>query len=230
MFGHDPYILKALEYLVGIGFLVCFAYFWRYATGGASVQVAVARPRLALPFSDMFRVPAGVMFHPGHAWVRADAPDLVSVGLDDFAQQLVGPLRAVSLPQIGATVEQGERAWKLGADSKTVEMLSPISGRVAAVNTRVLEDPRLVNEDPFGHGWLIKIQTPRFAANSKQLLTGAAARKWTETSWEELSSLFTPELGTVMHDGGAPVQGFARGVDEANWDAIARRFLLTEEA
>lgn len=144
MFGQDPYILKAIEYLLGVGFLVCFAFFWRYAVGGAAGAVASpAGRRVPLPVSDMFRVPAGVMFHPGHGWARAEAPDLVSVGLDDFAQQLVGPIAQVSLPQVGAALEQGARGWRLAADSKAVDMLAPVTGRVAAVNTRVLQVPRV---------------------------------------------------------------------------------------
>lgn len=228
MFTHDPYVTKALEYLLGIGFLVLFAFFWRYATGGAGVAVpATVRARARMPLADMFRVPDGVMFHPGHAWAMAQAADTVTVGMDDFAQQLVGRLKAVTLPKVGTTLEQGTRAWRLQADGKSVDMLAPVSGKVIAVNDTVLEDPTAANRDPFGTGWLIKVQSPKWVTNSKQLLAGPAARRWTETSWEELSSMLAPELGTVMHDGGAPVHGFARGVDEENWDLVARQFLLS---
>jgi hypothetical protein len=84
---------RAVEYLLGLGFLLLFAGFWRYAMAGTSVSAEriAARVRRALPFADMFQVPAGVMLHPGHAWARAESADLVTVGMDDFAQQLVGP-------------------------------------------------------------------------------------------------------------------------------------------
>jgi glycine cleavage system H protein len=224
----DPYVTKALEYLLGIGFLVLFVFFWRYATGGTGIAVpATVRARVRAPLADMFRVPDGVMFHPGHAWAMAQASDTVTVGMDDFAQQLVGRIKAVALPSVGTTLEQGMHAWRLQADGKSVDMLSPVSGKVVAVNEAVLEDPAAVNRDPFGRGWLIKVQSPRWVTNSKQLLAGPAARRWTDTSWEQLSSMFAPELGTIMHDGGAPVTGLARGVDEENWDAVARQFLLS---
>jgi glycine cleavage system H lipoate-binding protein len=228
---HDPYIAKAMEYLLGITFLVLFTGFWRYATGGANVaEPAVVRATLRLPrlpLLDMFRVPEGVMFHPGHAWVRADAPGMATIGMDDFAQQLVGPIKALNLPAIGTSVEQGTRGWRLKADSKSVDMLSPLTGRVVAINQEALENPTSVNEDPFGRGWLMQIEAPRLVANEKQLLRGRAARDLMSASWDELSSMLSPEVGLVMHDGGAPVNGFARGVDEQNWDVVARRFLLT---
>jgi glycine cleavage system H lipoate-binding protein len=228
MAGHDPYVLKAIEYLLGIGFLVCFGLFWKYAMGGRPAAApAPARRRAAAAPAPMFRVPDDVMVHAGHGWARAEAPDLVAVGLDDFARQLLGPVRALSLPPVGAALEQGTRGWRLAANGKAVDMLSPVTGRVAAVNTRALENPQLVNDDPFGRGWLIKVQTSRLVTDAKQLLGPALAKRLNERSWEELSALFTPELGTIMHDGGVPVNGFARGVDPDNWDRIARRFLLT---
>jgi glycine cleavage system H protein len=230
---HDPYVAKAFEYLLGIAFLVLFSGFWRYATGAANVaepaRVAV-KPAARLPLLDMFRVPDGVMVHPGHSWVRpmgADAPGVVAVGMDDFAQQLLGPLAALDLPAVGSALEQGMRGWQLRADSRSVDMISPITGRVLEINEAALTNPRAILDDPYGRGWLMKVEAPRLDVNAKQLLAGRAARDLMSSSWDDLSALLSPKVGTVMHDGGAPVNGFARGLDEENWDAIARRFLLT---
>lgn len=229
----DPYVAKAFEYLLGIGFLALFAAFWRYATGGANVAETVrvaVKPPARLPLLDMFRIPEGVMVHPGHSWVRpvgAHAPGIVAVGMDDFAQQLVGPLAAVELPPVGASVEQGTRGWQLKVDAKSVGMISPITGRVVEINEAARSNPAAVNEDPYGRGWLLKVQSPQLDANTKQLLAGRAARDLLTSSWDDLSAMLSPQVGMVMHDGGAPLHGFARALDEENWDAIARRFLLT---
>ena len=230
---YDPYLAKAFEYLLGIAFLALFAGFWRYATGGANVAETVrvaVKPPARLPLLDMFRIPEGIMVHPGHSWIRpvgAHAPGVVAVGMDDFAQQLVGPLAAVDLPAVGAALEQGTPGWLLKVDSKTVPMISPITGRVLEINEAALSNPRSVNDDPYGRGWLLKVESPRLSANTKQLLAGRAAKDLMTSSWDDLSTMLSPKVGAVMHDGGAPVQGFARAMDEENWDAIARRFLLT---
>lgn len=220
----DPYEAKALEYLVGIAFLVLFAGFWRYATGGVTATRVAVRRRAAKA-EEMFRVPENVLVHPGHTWARVAAPGIVLVGIDDFAQRLVGPLKGFTTPAVGDRIEQGERAFGLKADSKAVEVLAPVSGQVLAVNERALSNPASVNSDPYGEGWLLKVQAPRLATASHQLLSGNAARYLMTSSWEELSALFGPQLGTVMHDGGLPIDGFARAVDETNWDEVARRFL-----
>lgn len=230
MLGHDPYAAKALEYLLGLAFLLLFAGFWQYTMSGTKLAPAhaVDRIRRRLPkVADMFRVPDNVMLHPGHAWARVEGPDLVAVGVDDFAQQLVGPLEGLTLPEPGTRLLQGAPALGLRADSKLVEVLSPISGRVVAVNVGAMRAPQAVNADPYGEGWLLKVHAPRLPVDSKQLVAGERARQWVSTSWDEVSKLLTPELGTVMHDGGMPVAGVARGIDPAHWDDIAKRFLLS---
>jgi glycine cleavage system H lipoate-binding protein len=226
MFLQDPYMLKALEYLLGVVFLMLFVGFWHYATGGRTAVAAPRAARVPAP-EDMFRVPAGVMLHPGHAWARLERPGVMAVGVDQFAQQLVGPVDGIRTAKVGDAVEQGDPAWSLEADSRWVDMLAPVSGRVLLVNERAIRDPRLLNEDPYGRGWLMLVEVPRFATTIRQLLTGTAARHLMSSSWEDLSALMSPGLGPVMHDGGVPVQGIARAIDEARWDEVARRLLLS---
>lgn len=218
---HDPYMMKAVEYLTGVCFLLLFVAFWRFVN---VEPVAAPLRALASQFADWFRVPDGLLFHHGHGWARAEAPGVMTVGLDDFAQQLVGPLAAVELPQPGTALRAGHRAWSLRAGEKRVDMLSPVSGTVLAVNDEVSGRAELANEDPYGRGWLMKVQVPR-DSRLKDLLSGAAARRWMAKVAEELTASLTPGLGALAQDGGLPVHGIARGMDEEHWDEIARRFL-----
>ena len=167
---------KGIEYLLVIGYLLVLVPFWWLLFSDRRAPVAVARAHLVahLPqFAEMFRVPDGVMLHPGHAWARVEGPDLVAIGVDDFAQQLVGPIDRVSLPTVGARVHQGAPALGLRADSKLIPVLSPVSGRVVAVNAGALHAPHAVNADPYGDGWLLKVRTRQLPIDSKQLVTAA---------------------------------------------------------
>jgi glycine cleavage system H protein len=217
---------KGIEYVIVIGYLALLIPFWRLLAGrGEAVPAEAEAGAVArLPLLDMFRLPDGVMLHPGHAWAALDASGLVTVGMDDFARQLVGPLKEVAVPRLGANLVQGERAWTLKADSKTVDMLSPVSGVVVAVNHAEARAPHAAPDNPYDR-WLLKIRSPRLDTDAKQLLADRTARPFLDASWEELSGMMTPELGTIMHDGGTPVNGFARGIDEEHWDIVARRFL-----
>ena len=226
MFTHDPYMVKAIEYLTGLAFLLLFVAFWRFVNGEGTPAPAQAwNGRLA----DWFTVPDRLFFHRGHAWARVDGPEVVTLGLDDFAQQLVGPIEAVDLPAAGAALSAGAPAWTLRADGKAVDMVAPLSGRVLAVNPEVQAHPDLVNRDPYGRGWLVKLQRPGMKTAVKNLVTGKAARAWIARTSDELTAAMNPELGQLLQDGGVPVHGIARDMDDAHWNEIARCFFRGDE-
>lgn len=224
MFPHDLYMVKATEYLLCLTFLALFVVFWRFVnveTEGAPGRA----PAWAGQLADWFRVPQELFFHPGHAWARPDASGLLTIGVDDFAQHLVGPLAAIDLPQPGAELRRGEKGWTLRAGSQGVDMLSPVTGTVVAVNSDVARQADLVNDDPYGRGWLMQVKAPAARHALGDLISGAAARRWIAEVSNELSAAMGPELGAVMQDGGVPVHGIARSLDEAHWVDVARTFL-----
>ncbi len=224
MFTNDPYTLRAVEYLSCVGFLVVFSLFWRYLNTEPVLRRAGA---WVGQFSDWFRVPDQVYFHPGHAWARLDSPGVMAVGVDDFAQHLVGPVVGITLPKTGQALSAGQQAWALKADGKAVDVLAPVTGRIVAVNESAIEHPEVVNTDPYGRGWLLKVEVPRTATAVQHLMSGDAARQWIDGVSHRLLQTMSPELGQLYQDGGLPVHGLARAIDEEHWDEIARRFLLS---
>ena len=174
---------------------------------------------------DWFGLPEGYAFHRGHAWAKRELPSVAVVGMDDFAQQLVGPLAAIDLPRRGDTIQAGQRAWRLRADSETIDMVAPITGKVIAVNELLESMPDLANKDPYGRGWFCAVQLPKDAGGFDELLSGAGAHAWMAQVTHDLEMTFTPQLGHVLQDGGVPVHGFARAIDESNWGQVARDFL-----
>jgi glycine cleavage system H protein len=223
---HDPYVAKALEYLLGVVFLLSFVGFWQFVNGEGAVALERVRA-WAGQLSELFRLPADVFFHPGHAWARSEGDGVITLGLDDFAQQLVGPISGIALPAVGTALQAGARAWSIEADAKRVDMLSPVTGTIIAVNSAVAREPGLVNDDPYGGGWLAKVRVPRSSTALRALMSGQAARAWMDRVASDLTAAFTPELGLVSQDGGVPIHGFARAISEEHWDDVARRFLLS---
>jgi glycine cleavage system H lipoate-binding protein len=151
---------------------------------------------------------------------------LVTLGMDDFADKLVGGSPAIVLPEVGAPVRQGERGWSLLYGSQSVDMLSPVDGTVVAVNERVARRPGAGRLGAYDDGGLLKVTAPRLATNAKQRLSGAAARRWMESVGDPLRARMSPDLGLVYQDGGMPIEGMAQDLDPARWDEIARAFFL----
>src|SRR5512135_1174495 len=107
--GHDLvtiYWIKAIEYILALSYLPLFVLFWKFVTPrrAATVTVRAAAPGWADQLAAFFQVPADLFFHRGHTWVRLEGGDTVTIGLDDFAQKLVGPVGSLQLPAVGRPV------------------------------------------------------------------------------------------------------------------------------
>lgn len=225
---------KSQEYAIAVVFLVVFIFYWRLIAAPATQPVPVAEVarRAAATIGEMvlgFLVPEQVYFHPGHAWVKVEGDNVATVGIDDFAHRLMGPLDKIKGLAIGASLAQGKKAWTLYRDHKAVDMLSPIDGKIVAINEEALRSPQEARRDPYGEGWLLKVEAPDIKANMKNLLTGSIAKKWIEGVRESLIARSGPQLGLVYQDGGLPVDGMAASIDRDRWDEIAREFLLTSD-
>ena len=217
---------KGIEYVMAIGYLLLLIPFWWLVARerGADAGAALA-PVQAM--RSWFNLPEGLHFHRGHAWAVPERDGLFRVGIDDFAQRLVGRADALDLPRPGTVVEVGTPGMKLKVDGHAVKVLSPVGGEVVETNPDALRDPRVVCDDPYGTGWLMKVRVPRPALALSNLLSGKVARAWMDEAAETLSSLMGPKLGPVLQDGGVPVSGFARELSPQEWPRIAEELLLT---
>lgn len=222
----DIFATKGIEYLLVISGLLFFAIFWRYLSRPA-MAVYQGYANFVPAISNWFRLPPeGIYFHQGHSWARPEGDNVVKVGIDDFAQKLVGKIDAIKFPQVGAQLAQGEKAWSLQVGSKSIDMLSPVDGEVLDINESLLSSPEAVGKDPYGQSWLMKVKAPRVTANLKNLLSGELAGKWMEGVREKLLARMNYNLGAVSQDGGVPVDGIAINMDRERWDEIAREFFL----
>jgi glycine cleavage system H lipoate-binding protein len=224
----DLFATKGLEYLIVVGYLAFLIVFWRLALRPAAPAGAHGRARLRAPRRGWFDVPDGFHFHQGHGWVSPDDPHVMRVGMDDFAQKLLGRASGFALPAVGARVAQGEPAWRIRLDGHEIPMLSPVDGEVVEVNPEVATSPELVNADPYQRGWLLKVKVRNPNATARNLLSGGLARGWMDGIVENLRGMRAAELGVVLPDGGFPVDGFARALSPERWDDVARTFLLSD--
>ncbi|MCG6534137.1 MAG: glycine cleavage system protein H [Syntrophales bacterium LBB04] len=85
-----------------------------------------------------------------------EGDNVVRVGMDDFAQKLVGKIDFIKFPQVGTQLTQGEKAWSLVVGSKTIDMLSPVDGKILDINESLLRSPEMIGKDLYGQSWLIK--------------------------------------------------------------------------
>jgi glycine cleavage system H protein len=116
------------------------------------------------------QAPQDLLYTPSHEWVRIEG-DTAVIGITAFAQEQLGDITYVDLPVAGATLARGAEMGSIESVKAASELYSPVNGTVLTVNTELDSKPELVNEDPFGRGWMVKV---RLAGTPSGLLDAAA--------------------------------------------------------
>lgn len=221
--------MKGVEYLMVIGYLLLLVPFWFLLVGYGKPTSVPRRVFSAAGLRSWFAVPDWLSFHPGHTWAQPLEGNRVRIGMDDFAHRLIGPVEALHLPDPGDEIVAGEKGWRLEADGRELPILSPVTGRVVAVNEDATRASGTLGDDPYGAGWLMDVEVPSSSSALRNLFSGRLARLWIEDAADRLSRRMSPELGTVLADGGIPVHGLARALEPDRWWELAEEMLLVRE-
>lgn len=123
-------------------------------------------------------IPDGLRYTAEHEWVAPGAPT-VKVGITHFAQDSLGDIVYVQLPEPGTTVLVGQSLGEVESTKSVSEIYAPVGGTVVASNGRLGEEPELVNTDPYGEGWLVEIE-PDASTNLDELLDADGYRQLTQ--------------------------------------------------
>ncbi len=106
--------------------------------------------------------PDDVRYAESHEWARADG-DKVKVGISDYAQDQLGDIVFVELPEIGDTFNKGEEFGTVESVKAVSELYMPVAGEIAAINSSLEDAPEKVNNTPYGDGWMIEIKADNAA-------------------------------------------------------------------
>lgn len=197
------------------------------AQAAARDAAAFAPARLQPSMVGGFKVPDNVRYHPGHTWALSESPNLVRVGMDDFAGKLAGHVESITLPQRGTWVRQGQKIWSFTRDGQKVDMVSPIEGSVADINETVVDNPALARKDPYGDGWMVTVQAPDAKTNFRNLLGGVLAKSWMEEAAQRLQRRVPAMAGALMQDGGEAVDDLTSQLPNAEWAEVTKEFFLS---
>jgi glycine cleavage system H protein len=121
----------------------------------------------------MSKVPTDRKYARSHEWVREQADGTVEVGISDHAQHSLGDLVFVEVPEVGRTLQQGEACAVVESVKAASDVYAPVAGTVVAVNDALAQAPELVNQDPYGGGWIMRLK-PSAALGAADLLNAEA--------------------------------------------------------
>ena len=126
-------------------------------------------------------IPEDLRYTAEHEWLAPAEAGAFKVGITDFAQEALGDIVFVQLPEVGAAVKAGESFGEVESTKSVSEIYAPVSGEVVAVNTALDGAPELLNSDPYGAGWLVQLKVDDPAAVDA-LLDADAYAELTESS------------------------------------------------
>jgi len=106
----------------------------------------------------MSEIPSDLKYIETHQWVRVHADGTATIGITDFAQEQLGDVVYIGVPEVGEMVTGGEEAGVAESVKSASDVFSPVTGEVLEINEALEDEPEKVNEDPYGDGWLFKVK------------------------------------------------------------------------
>ena len=176
-----------------------------------------------------FQVPTSVYYlHRGHTWARLEDNGRVRVGMDDFSQKILGAADELDLPDIGKVYFQGHICMSLVREGHKAKVLTPVDGAIEKVNSRVLQQPGLVHEDPYGEGWLFMVNPTNLRRNMENLLFGLTSVAYIDAESHRLLNLMETTVGATLPDGGAIIDDVYGHFPKLGWRCLVQEFLLKD--
>jgi len=128
-----------------------------------------------MPQIKGYEFPDDLYFHPDHSWVRIEPDGAATIGMNDFFRKEAGDIVYADLPFEGDKIEVGEVCGKLQSSKWIGKMIAPLSGEIVAINERLESDSTLINQAPYGDGWIARVRPSHWEEEKDTLMFGSAA-------------------------------------------------------
>lgn len=182
--------------------------------------------------TESFILPRGYFFSKAHTWLELLFTGKVYVGVDDFISKVAGKIDSVEVLPAGEKVKKGEPLFRIKQNGKTLTFYSPVSGKISAINTTILESPETILNDPYINGWIVMIEPEDVASEVKNLLIGNEASQWLRNEIRRFREFisreapkFSPAVEPTLADGGLVIKGVLQNVDEKTWEKFEKEFI-----
>jgi len=202
-----------------------------YLVQRAQKKREVYQPQVVLS-SESFILPRGYFFSKAHTWLELLFSGKVYVGVDDFISKVLGKVDAIEILPLVEKVKKGEPIFKIKQGARELTFLSPVTGKITAINPNILESPETILKDPYLNGWILMIEPEDVASEVKNLLIGSEASRWLKNEIKRFREFisreapkFSPTLEPTLADGGLVIKGVLQNVDEKTWEKFEKEFI-----
>jgi len=180
--------------------------------------------------TDLF-APANLFLDGGHTWVKVNPSGAATIGVDGFAQKLIGRIDDIVLPEVGKEINRGDVLFAVKQDNHRAAFASPIDGTVTMVDKELQWHPEMIESDPYREGWVCSIKPRHLAQNLRHLFAADEATLWLKGEAQRFQEFFAAQtidnlqMGPVLPDGGELAGGVLEFADAATWKRFNEAFL-----
>lgn len=178
-----------------------------------------------------FQIPSGLFFHQGHTWLGLHRSGLARVGVDDFAQCILGRFDALKTRRVGEKVKQGEPLFAIKQGKRLAKFASPADGVIVAINENALNQPDVIKQHPYTEGWIYTINPTNLASSLQRLTVGQSALSWLQKEVNRFQAFVNRQfpqdalVGQTLQDGGLVVDGPLAHMGDETWYHFEAEFL-----
>jgi glycine cleavage system H protein len=170
---------KGLEYIIIIAFLALLIPFSILLNRKARIKRQL-RQAMGTLTSGILKIPQGVFYCKNHTWAHLSKTGIANLGLDDLLLHFTGEVKLNYLKTAGDPITKGEVMTEIHHNGKMLKIYSPISGRIEDTNPLLAENPGVLNEDPYGTGWLYKVKPADWKAETSSYYLAESATDWSK--------------------------------------------------
>ncbi|NOQ23793.1 MAG: hypothetical protein GQ564_00385 [Bacteroidales bacterium] len=223
---------KGIEYLMTIAFFAILIPFWLYLKNPKAINEKFTQVIGTLS-EKILKIPLGLFYSKNHTWMQLEKSGNAKVGLDDLLMHITGEVNVSNFKQPGEKVRPGDVIAQIEQNGKQLNISSPISGEVQSVNTSINEDPSIINEDPYGKGWILKIKPEKWIAETNTCLVAEDAEEWLKNELTRFKDFVASSMGnlspepsmTILQDGGELSDNPLSGMPNEVWKDFQTKFL-----
>lgn len=220
---------KGIEYLIIITFLLLIIPFWIIINRKIGIKNH-AHVNLS---ASMLRIPLGLFYSRNHTWAHLEKSGLARIGLDDFLQHILGEVKFLKLKDPGSFINKGELLAEINQEGKILQIYSPLSGKVMNTNTKLHDNPAVLNDDPYGTGWVYMIKPTEWIAETDSYFLAEAAIDWAKKEMERFKdflavsmAIHSPENSpAILQDGGELCDRPLSELPSEVWQDFQKSFL-----
>lgn len=226
---------KGVEYLAIITFFLMLIPFWMLLNKQDKIKEQFRKAVGALT-AAVLRIPQGIFYSKNHTWTYLEKSGTAKVGLDDLLLHITGEVNIRQFKNPGESVSKGEVLAEMEQNGKSLNVFSPISGTILDSNAELITNQELLNEDPYGKGWLYSIKPTNWVAETPSCYLADEATTWLEDElvrYKDFLALnmkkYSPEPSmVVLQDGGELSDNSLSGMPGEMWQDFQKEFMNPE--